>query len=110
MAYKEELINLIEPDFIFNKKPINRFKIAETNIKKYNLDKVEQITNLKKLINSIKNCNLKDNSKSLILGDGNPDSPIMIIGARPTIQISGRIIGHTPTERPIRDKMSTQRP
>ena len=86
MAYKEELINLIEPDFIFNKNPINRFKIAETNIKKYNLDKVEQINNLKKLINSIQNCNLKDNSKSLILGDGNPDSPIMIIGESPSLE------------------------
>jgi uracil-DNA glycosylase len=83
MAYKEELINSIEPDFIFSKKPINRFKIDETNIKKNDLNKIEEITNLKKLINSIQNCNLKDNSKKLILGDGNIDGPIMIIGEAP---------------------------
>ena len=29
MSYKEELINSIEPDFIFSKKPINRFKISD---------------------------------------------------------------------------------
>jgi len=86
MSYKEELINLIEPDFIFNKKPINRFKISETNIKKNNLNKIEQINELKKLINSIQNCNLKDNSKNLILGDGNLDSPIMIIGETPGLE------------------------
>ena len=83
MSYKEELINLIEPDFIFYKKPINRFKINETNIKKNNLNKVDQINELKKLINSIQNCNLKDNSNNLILGDGNLNSPIMIIGEAP---------------------------
>jgi uracil-DNA glycosylase family 4 len=83
MSYKEELINSIEPNFIFSKKPINRFKIKETNVNKNNLDKVEQINKLKKLINSIQNCNLKDNSKSLVLGDGNLNSQIMIIGEAP---------------------------
>ena len=34
MSYKEELINSIEPDFIFNKKPINRFKINDKNLSK----------------------------------------------------------------------------
>ena len=83
MSYKEELINSIEPNFIFSKKPINRFKIIKTNIKKNNLDKIEQIKELKKLINSIQNCNLKNKSENLILGDGNLDSPIMIIGEAP---------------------------
>ena len=83
MSHKEELINSIEQNFIFSKKPINRFKINETNIKKNNLDKIEQIHELKKLINSIQNCNLKDNSKNLILGDGNLDGLIMIIGEAP---------------------------
>ena len=83
MSYKEELINSIEQNFIFSKKPINRFKINETNIKKINLNKIEQLNELKKLINSIQNCNLKENSKNLILGDENFDSPIMIIGEAP---------------------------
>ena len=83
MSYKKELINSIEPNFIFSKKPINRFKINKTDINKNNLDKIEQRNDLRKQINSIQNCNLKDNSKNLILGDGNLDSPIMIIGEAP---------------------------
>ena len=86
MSYKEELINSIEPDFIFSKNPLNRFKTSETIIKKNNLNKIEQISELKELINSIQNCNLKDNSKKLILGDGNLDSPIMIIGEAPGLE------------------------
>ena len=38
---------------------------------------------LKKKISSIENCNLKDNSKNLILGDGDINSPIMLIGEAP---------------------------
>jgi len=86
MSYKEKLINSIEPDFIFSKKPLNRFKTSETIIKKNNLNKIEQISELKELINSIQNCNLKDNSKKMILGDGNLDSPIMIIGEAPGLE------------------------
>ena len=81
MTYKEELINSIEADFVFSKKPINRFKISETNI-----DKNEQINQLKKLINSIQNCNLKENSKNLILGDGNINRPIMIVSEAPGLE------------------------
>ena len=84
MAHKEELINSIEPDFIFSKKPINRFKVNQSNIIKKNSNKIEQLNELKKLLNSIHNCNLKDNSKNLILGDGNIDSSIMIIGEAPS--------------------------
>ena len=83
MSYKEELINSIEQNFFFSKNPINRFKINKTIIKKNNLNKIEQINELKKLINSIQNCNLKENSKNLILGDGNLNGPIMIIGEAP---------------------------
>ena len=86
MSYREELINSIEPNFIFDKKPINRFRSNETNINKNNSNKVEQINELKKLINSIQNCNLKYNSKNLILGDGNLDSPIMIVGEAPGLE------------------------
>jgi len=86
MTYKEELINSIEADFVFSKKPINRFKISETNIDKNNPNKNEQINQLKKLINSIQNCNLKENSKNLILGDGNINSPIMIVSEAPGLE------------------------
>jgi uracil-DNA glycosylase len=83
MSYKKELINSIEPDFIFSKNPINRLKIDERNIGKKKSNKNDQINELKKLINSIQNCSLKDNSEFFILGDGNIYSPIMIIGEAP---------------------------
>ena len=83
MSYREELLNSIEPNFIFSKKPINRFKIQKTQNKNKNLNKNVEIIELKKVINSIQNCNLKNNSKNLILGDGNIDSPIMIVGEAP---------------------------
>ena len=86
MSYKEELINSIEPNFFFSKKPLNRLKISEMSIKKNNLNKIEKINELKKLINSIQNCNLKRNSKKLILGDGKLDSSIMIIGEAPGLE------------------------
>ena len=86
MSYKKELINSIEPDFIFSKNAINRFKINEIDIEKKNSKKNDQINELKKLINSIQNCNLKDNSKFFILGDGDIDSPIMIIGEAPGLE------------------------
>ena len=85
MSYREEILNSIEPNFIFDKKPINRLKIKKT----YNngdINKNAQILELKKLINSIQNCNLKDKSKNLILGDGNLNSPIMIIGEAPGLE------------------------
>ena len=86
MSYREELINSIEPNFIFSKKPLNRFKFDEIKNNNKSLNKIEQINELKKLIDSIQNCNLKKNSKPLILGDGNIDSPIMIIGEAPGLQ------------------------
>ena len=83
MSYKEELLNSIEPNFVFNKKPLNRFKAQKIEAVGGNLDKNSQIMELKKLINSIQNCNLKNNSQNLVLGDGNINSAIMIIGEAP---------------------------
>ena len=79
----EELINTIEADFVFNKKPINRFYVIkkESNISQRN--KQDLLENLKKQINSIDNCKLKSNSKNIVLGEGNIDSPIMLIGEAP---------------------------
>ena len=85
MSYKEKLINSIEPNFVFSKKPINRFTINTLN-NKNKFNKTEQLNDLKKLINSIQNCKLKNNSKNIILGDGNINSPIMIIGEAPGLE------------------------
>ena len=82
--YVQELINIIEPDFIFSNKPINRFKlIKKIKLKKDAVKKLNNYLELKKKINSIENCNLKNNSKNLIMGDGNINSPIMLIGEAP---------------------------
>ena len=86
MSYREELINSIERNYIFSKKPINRFKIKKTDNSNRNFDKNRRIIELKKLIDSIQNCNLKKNAKKLILGDGDINSPIMIIGEAPGLQ------------------------
>ena len=83
MTYKDELINSIEPNFVFSKEPLNRFKLEKIENKNENFNKNSQISDLKKLIDSIQNCNLKDNSRNLILGDGNVNSPIMIVGEAP---------------------------
>ena len=81
--FDEELINTIEPNFVFKDKPINRFNIVENSHDNNQTDKSELLEKLKQQLNSIENCNLKDNSQNLVLGDGNINSPIMLIGEAP---------------------------
>mgnify|MGYP001470228580 FL=1 len=64
--YVRELINTVEPDFIFNKEPINRFKFTKSHKNEFIQDKSDLLNNLRKQINSIEDCNLKENSKILI--------------------------------------------
>ncbi|MBD1168185.1 uracil-DNA glycosylase [Pelagibacterales bacterium SAG-MED06] len=84
--FDDELVNIIEPNFIFKDKPINRFNTVENSNDFDQANKVELLEELKKQINSIENCNLKDNSQNLVLGDGNINSPIMLIGEAPGIE------------------------
>ena len=84
--FDEELINTIEPNFIFKDKPINRFNIVENTHDNNQTDKLELLEKLKQQINSIENCNLKENSQNLVLGDGNINSPVMLIGEAPGIE------------------------
>ena len=84
--FEEELINTIEPNFVFKNKPINRFKFTESILEENQTDKTELLKGLKKQINSIENCNLKNNSQNLVLGDGNMNSPLMLIGEAPGIE------------------------
>ena len=81
--FNEELLNTIEPNFVFQDKPINRFNIVENSHDNNQTDKLELLEKLKQQINSIENCNLKDNAQNLVLGDGNINSPIMLIGEAP---------------------------
>ena len=81
--FDEELINTIEPNFIFNDKPINRFNTVENSNDLTQTNKTSLLEELKNKINSIQNCSLKDNSQNLVLGDGDINSPIMLIGEAP---------------------------
>ena len=79
----EELINTIEANFVFDKKPINRFSATKKESDISQRNKQDLLENLKKQLNSIDNCKLKSNSKNIVLGEGNIDSPIMLIGEAP---------------------------
>ena len=73
-----DLINSFEIDYIFDNKPINRFKNKPTieNI-------VSKLNILKEKIKNIKNCNLKDNAKQIVFNDGDFKSSLMIVGEGP---------------------------
>ena len=81
--YTQELIDIIEPDFIFSNKPINRFKNQNNFDELVKNNKKDKMKHLENQIFSIQNCKLKNSSKKLIMGDGNLDSPIMIVGGAP---------------------------
>ena len=82
----EVLINTIEPNYIFSDKPINRFNIINSSEDALPGNKADLLKNLQNQINSIENCSLKDNSQNIVLGDGNINSPIMLIGEAPGIE------------------------
>ena len=83
VKYVQELIDIIEPDFNFDSEPINRFKTADDKDNNNNQEKNKKILELKNKINSIDNCILQNNSKNIVMGDGNVNSPIMLIGEAP---------------------------
>ena len=74
----QELINSFEIDYNFDSKPINRFK-NKPAIENIN----SQLNNLKKKINNINNCDLKDNGKQIVFSDGDFNSSVMIVGEGP---------------------------
>ena len=88
--YDSELLNSIGSNFIFDENPINRLKNTAKDLKKENdvnqIDKEKELSELKLQINSINDCSLKDNSKKMILGDGNINSPLMLVGEAPGVE------------------------
>jgi uracil-DNA glycosylase len=88
--YDSELLSSIDYNFIFDENPINRLKNNTDNLKKDNsfdeFDKEKKLNELKLQINSINDCNLKANSKKIVLGDGNINSSIMLVGEAPSIE------------------------
>ena len=85
--YDLELLQSIDSHFIFDENPINRLMNNTKNIKGDSgfdkIDKEKELSELKLQINSINDCNLKDGSKKIVLGDGNLNSPIMLVGEAP---------------------------
>ncbi len=71
---------LINHNLIYNNKVINRYRKDNYEISK---DKIISLDKLKKSINDIKNCNLKNNAINMVFSDGNPKSKIMLIGEAP---------------------------
>ena len=81
--YDQRFLDKVEPKFEFSNKPINRLKVVQENHIQNKIAKGERILALKKKINSIEDCNLRNNSKNLVFGDGNINSPLMLIGGAP---------------------------
>ena len=74
----QELINSFGIDYIFDGKPINRFKNKPT------IENIHsKLSNLKKKISNVNNCDLKNNGKQIVFSDGNFKSPVMIVGEGP---------------------------
>ena len=88
--YDSELLNSVESNFIFNENPINRLNNTAKDLKKDSdinqIDKEKELNKLKLQINSIIDSDLEDNSKKIVLGDGNINSPIMLVGEAPGVE------------------------
>ena len=73
-----ELVNSLNIDYVFDNKPINRFKI-----KPKVEDKSQILNELKEDIKNIDSCALKKNASKLVFSDGDYKSKIMIVGEGP---------------------------
>ena len=76
-----EYYNLINSNLLLSDIPLNRTIKVKTPV--FVGTKVEKLNKLKKKIQLIKNCELKNNATNLVFGDGNINSKIMIIGEGP---------------------------
>ena len=75
---QNDILEAFELDDFYENKPINRLKKAEIKENKF-----ENLQNLKKLIENIKDCKLKDNANKIVFSDGDFNSPIMFVGEGP---------------------------
>ena len=85
--YNSEFLDSIGSNFIFDENPINRLNNTANLLEPDNIvekiDKKKELSLLRELLNSVENCSLKNNSQKILLGDGNIDSPIMLVGEAP---------------------------
>ena len=84
-SIKEKIYHkLINNELRYNTKSIVRYgKNNNKNTNNTNTNKISQLKKLKSQINSIKNCDLKNNATNIVFADGSPNSSIMIIGEGP---------------------------
>ena len=75
---QKELLDIFGIKYLYDKKPISRFKV-----KPRVEDKAKLLKLLEKKIENISNCELKKSAKKLVFADGNILSPLMIIGEGP---------------------------
>ena len=70
--------DLFEIEYVYENQPIKR-SFNKPSLK----DKQSLLEKLKTKISEISNCELKENAKQIVFSDGNPESPVMIIGEGP---------------------------
>ncbi|MDC0059505.1 uracil-DNA glycosylase [Pelagibacteraceae bacterium] len=76
-----EYYNLINANFLLSNSPLKRN--TSDSIYSFSGAKSQRLEELKKKIQLIENCELKNNAKNLVFGDGNINGKIMIIGEGP---------------------------
>ena len=79
-----EYYNLINANMLISEIPVNRSN--DKIIPPLKGSKKQQLQELKKKIQLIKNCDLKKNATNLVFADGNADAKIMLIGEGPGAQ------------------------
>ena len=75
---QNDILDTLVSEYSFTNKPINRF-ITKPKVEK----KLEKLNILRKKIQDIENCKLKNNSKNIVFSDGDISSPLMIVGEGP---------------------------
>ena len=73
-----ELFNILDYNYVFNDKPIKR-TITKPTLENSSL----KLGTLKRKIEKIQNCDLKENASKIVFGDGDILSQIMIVGEGP---------------------------
>lgn len=75
---QNDILDTMVSEYSFTNKPINRF-ITKPKVE----NKLEKLNLLRKKIQGIENCKLKNNSKNIVFSDGDISSPLMIVGEGP---------------------------
>ena len=74
----DDIGELFEINYVYENKPIKRtYALSKLE------DKQSLLESLKKKILAISDCELKKNAKQIVFNDGNPQSPVMIVGEGP---------------------------